>query len=141
MDFSLVLSTLTLHLKAISTRGGKLGGLLTEEVNVILKLIFSLKKRPVPVNYTRNKFFSLKHSSVWFMVMLNKLCLAKYAQQNKVKNRSYERFNTGNKIIYIPIHIKGFIFARLFDFLPCSNSSSLIWSKIWSDANFCSQSF
>lgn len=44
MDFSLVLSTLTLHLKAISTRG-KLGGLLTEEVNVILKLIFSLKKK------------------------------------------------------------------------------------------------
>lgn len=79
MDFSLVLSTLTLHLKVISTRG-KLGGLLTEEVNVILKLIFSLKKRPVPVNYIRNKFFSLKHSSVWFMVMLNKLCLAKYAQ-------------------------------------------------------------
>ena len=75
------------------------------------------------------------------MVMLNKLCLAKYEQQNEVKNRSYERFNTGNKIIYIPIHIKGFIFARLFDFLPCSNSSSLIWSKIWSDANFCSQSF
>lgn len=44
MDFSLVLSTLTLHLKVISTRG-KLGGLLTEEVNVILKLIFSLKKK------------------------------------------------------------------------------------------------
>lgn len=47
MDFSLVLSTLTLHLKAISTQG-KLGGLLTEEVNVILKLIFSRKKDQYP---------------------------------------------------------------------------------------------
>lgn len=77
MDFSLVLFIFILYLKVISM-WGKLGGFLIEEVNVILKLIFFLKKRLVFVNYICNKFFSLKYLSVWFMVMLNKLCLVKY---------------------------------------------------------------
>ena len=111
-----------------------------------MKLIFSLKKRPVPVNYTRSKFFSLNiqvygHGDVKQIVFwLNMHDKIKWKIDHMNASIIYIPLQSFT-IIYIPIHIKGFIFARLFDFLPCSNSSSLIWSKIWSDANFCSQSF
>ena len=36
--------------------------------------------------------------------------------------------------------LKDFIFARSFHFLPCSNSSSIIWNKIWCDAKPRTQS-